>query len=149
MIRVELTIGELKSSTLFHVIDARTSYSLLLGRPWIHENRVVSSTFHQCVKLYQKGVKVIQGDTKPFIEAESHFIDAKLYMDEDMVPEALPKEIKSIGKVAFKKQDWQVMPKKQERETMPSSSKNDDEPAKPTKTKGSMTPSKGPNTPVF
>ncbi|KAM2498600.1 hypothetical protein PS1_040842 [Malus domestica] len=33
MIRVEMTIGELKSSTIFHVIDARTSYDLLLGRP--------------------------------------------------------------------------------------------------------------------
>ncbi|KAM2760616.1 hypothetical protein COP1_025171 [Malus domestica] len=33
MIRVEMTIGELKSSTIFHVIDARTSYGLLLGRP--------------------------------------------------------------------------------------------------------------------
>ncbi|KAM2835937.1 hypothetical protein PS2_032801 [Malus domestica] len=48
MIRVEMTIGELKLSTIFHVIDARTSYSLLLGRPWIHENGVVPSTFHQC-----------------------------------------------------------------------------------------------------
>ena len=31
MIQVEMTIGELKSSTIFHVIDARTSYNLLLG----------------------------------------------------------------------------------------------------------------------
>ncbi|KAM2661012.1 hypothetical protein EV2_023369 [Malus domestica] len=37
LIQVEMTIGELKSSTVFHVIDARTSYGLLLGRPWIHE----------------------------------------------------------------------------------------------------------------
>ncbi|KAM1944568.1 hypothetical protein ACFX15_012780 [Malus domestica] len=40
MIRVEMTIGELKSSTIFHVIDARTSYDLLLGRPWTHANGV-------------------------------------------------------------------------------------------------------------
>ncbi|KAM1698839.1 hypothetical protein ACFXTH_029992 [Malus domestica] len=66
LIQVEMTIGELKSSTIFHVIDARTSYGLLLGRPWIHAN------------------EVIYGDTKPFIEAESHFADAKFYMDEDM-----------------------------------------------------------------
>ncbi|KAM2710425.1 hypothetical protein EV2_047994 [Malus domestica] len=54
MIRVEMTIGELKSSTIFHVIDARTSYSLLLGRPWIHGNGVVSSTLHQCLKFYRE-----------------------------------------------------------------------------------------------
>ncbi|KAI5312767.1 hypothetical protein L3X38_041941 [Prunus dulcis] len=34
MIRIELVIGDLKSSTLFHVIDAKTSYHLLLRRPW-------------------------------------------------------------------------------------------------------------------
>ncbi|KAM1222052.1 hypothetical protein ACFX2J_009630 [Malus domestica] len=131
MIRVEMTIGELKSSTIFHVIDARTSYGLLLGRPWIHANGVI-----YC-------------DTKPFTEAESHFADAKFYMDEDMVPEALPKEIKSTGKATPKKQEWQAMPKKQEREAMSSSSKNDDELAKPATTRGSRTPSNKPNVPVF
>ena len=140
MIRVEMTIGELKSSTIFHVIDARTSYSMLLGRPWIHGNGVVSSTLHQCLKFYREGVEVIQGDTKPFTEAESHFADAKFYMDEDMVPEALPKEIKSTGKTIAKKQEWQVVPMKQEGEAMPSSSKNDDELAGPATTKGNRKP---------
>lgn len=99
------------------MIDARTSYSLLLGRPWIHENRVVSFILHQCLKFYRERVKVIQGDTKLFTEAESHFTDAKFYIDKDMVPEALSKEIKSTGKVAAKKNEWQAMPKKQEGET--------------------------------
>ncbi|KAM1042981.1 hypothetical protein ACFX1X_034678 [Malus domestica] len=149
MIRVEMTIGELKSSTIFHVIDARTSYGLLLGRPWIHANGVVPSTLHQCLKFYRKEVKVIYGDTKPFTEAESHFADAKFYMDEDMVPETLLKEIKSIGKATPKKQEWQAVPKKQEEEAMPSLSKNDDELAKPATTRGSRMPSNGPNIPVF
>ena len=149
MIQVEMTIGELKSSTLFHMIDAKTSYNLLLGRPWIHKNGVVMSILHQCLKFYREGVKVIQGDTKPFTEAESHFANAKFYMDEDMVPEAIPKEIKSTGKATPKKQEWQAVPKKQEKEAVPSSSKNDDEPVKPTTIKWSVTPLKGPNTPVF
>ncbi|KAM1666585.1 hypothetical protein ACFX2K_046163 [Malus domestica] len=149
MIRVEMTIGELKSSTIFHVIDGRTSYGLLLGRPWIHANGVVPSTLHQCLKFYREGVKVIYGDTKPFTEAESHFADAKFYMDEDMMLEALPKEIKSTGKATPKKQEWQAMPKKQEEEAMSSLSKNDDELAKPATTKGSKTPSNVLNTPVF
>ncbi|KAM1400972.1 hypothetical protein EV1_027704 [Malus domestica] len=51
MIQVEMTIGEFKSSMLFHMIDARTSYNLLLGKPWNHENGVVSSTLHQCLKF--------------------------------------------------------------------------------------------------
>ncbi|KAM1937053.1 hypothetical protein ACFX15_014253 [Malus domestica] len=129
MIRVEITIGELKSSTIFHVINARTSYGLLLGRPWIDANGVIPSTLHQCLKFYREGVKVIYGDTKLFTEAESHFADAKFYMDEDM--------------------EWQVVPKKQEEEAMPSSSKNDDELAKPATTRGSRTASNGPSIPVF
>ncbi|KAL0361088.1 UNVERIFIED_CONTAM: hypothetical protein Sradi_3793300 [Sesamum radiatum] len=48
MTRLDLTVGELKASTLFHIIDARTSYNLLLGRSWLHENGVVPSTLHQC-----------------------------------------------------------------------------------------------------
>ncbi|KAM1179959.1 hypothetical protein ACFX2G_019470 [Malus domestica] len=92
---------------------------------------------------------MIHGDTKQFTEAKSHFADDKFYMDEEMVPEALPKEIKSTGKTAPKKQEWQAMPKKREREAVPSSSKDDDEPAKPKTTKGSLTTSKGANTPSF
>ncbi|KAM1430782.1 hypothetical protein ACFX2I_046805 [Malus domestica] len=121
MIRMEMSIGELKSSMIFHVINARTSYGLPLGRPWIHANGVVPSTLHQCLKFYREGVKVIYGDTKLFTEDESHFADATFYMDEDM--------------------EWQAMPKKQEEEAMPSSSKNDDELAKLATTKVSMTPS--------
>ncbi|KAM1940934.1 hypothetical protein ACFX13_028576 [Malus domestica] len=56
-------------------------------------------------------------------------------MDEDMVLEALPEYIKSIGKAALQKQEWQAMPKKQEGQAVPSLSKNDDDPAKPTTTK--------------
>ena len=150
MILVKMTIGELKSSTLFHVIEARTSYSLLVGRSWIHENGVVSSIIHQCLKFYWEIVKVIQGDTKPFIEAESHFANAKFYMDEDMVPKAFPKEIKSTGKAATKKQECQAMPKKsKEGKSCHLQGKYDNEPAKPATIKGSVTPSKGANTPVF
>ena len=100
-------------------------------------------------KVLPRGVKVVQGDTKPFTKVESHFANAKFYMDENMVPEALPKEIKSPGKGAPKKYEWQAMPKKQEEEVVPSSRKNDNEPAKPTTIKGSVTSLKGLNTPVF
>ena len=50
MIRLDVTIDELKARPLFHVIDSKTSYNLLLGRPWIHGNGVVPSTLHQCFK---------------------------------------------------------------------------------------------------
>ncbi|KAB2634782.1 pollen-specific leucine-rich repeat extensin-like protein 4 [Pyrus ussuriensis x Pyrus communis] len=73
----------------------------------------------------------------PFTKVESRFVDAKFYMEKDMVLEAFPKEIKSTGKATPKKQEWQAVPKKHEGEVVPSSSKNDDEPAKLVTTKGS------------
>ncbi|CAH9078027.1 unnamed protein product [Cuscuta europaea] len=80
MIRLGLVIGKLKASTLCHVIDAKTSYNLVLGRPWIHENGVIPSTLHQCFMYEENGVvKKVLADETPFTEAESYFADAKLY----------------------------------------------------------------------
>ncbi|KAL0288987.1 UNVERIFIED_CONTAM: hypothetical protein Scaly_2714900 [Sesamum calycinum] len=60
IIRMQLTMEDMVSSALFHVIDAKTSYNMLLGRP--------------CEKVL--------GDNKPFTEAESHFADAKYYIED-------------------------------------------------------------------
>ncbi|WMV44699.1 hypothetical protein MTR67_038084 [Solanum verrucosum] len=81
-IRVGLSIGDVKSNTLIHVIDAKTSYNVLLGRPWVHENGVVSSTLHQCMKYMKDGEIVkIDADINPFTETELYFADAKFYLD--------------------------------------------------------------------
>ncbi|KAL7102131.1 hypothetical protein ACP275_08G100100 [Erythranthe tilingii] len=95
MVRLDRTIGELTASTLFHVIDARTSYHLLLGRPWLHENGVVPSTLHQCFKYLRNGeLMKVDANAKPFTEAESHIADAKLYVDLDSTQE-------NLGQVLF------------------------------------------------
>ncbi|TYK02888.1 uncharacterized protein E5676_scaffold968G00270 [Cucumis melo var. makuwa] len=98
MIRLELIIGDLKTSALFHVIDSRTTYKLLLGRPWIHGNGVVTSTLHQCFKFYQDGVKKVEADSNPFSEAESHFADAKFYLKNDCSPEAVSVEVPLVNR---------------------------------------------------
>lgn len=80
IIRPNLRIGKLNVSTLCHVIDARISYNLLLGRPWIHENRVIPSSWHQCFMYEKYGVvEKVVADESPFTEAESYFADAKFY----------------------------------------------------------------------
>ena len=66
MIRLEFVTSELSSNMLFHVIDVKTSYNVLLGQPWLHENGVIPSTLHQCFKFYKRGVKKVEVDTKPF-----------------------------------------------------------------------------------
>ena len=45
-IRLHMLIGEMESSVLFHIIDAKTTYKLLIGRPWLHEYGVVPSMYH-------------------------------------------------------------------------------------------------------
>ncbi|KAK4389855.1 hypothetical protein Sango_2322500 [Sesamum angolense] len=83
IIRMQLTMEDMVSSALFHVINAKTSYNMLLGRPWLHENAVVPSTWHQCFKYCCNGiVKKVLGDNKPFTEVESHFADAKYYIED-------------------------------------------------------------------
>jgi len=47
MIHFLCQIGDLKSEVTCYIIDADTSYNLLLRRPWIHANWIVSSTLHQ------------------------------------------------------------------------------------------------------
>ncbi|KAL0291835.1 UNVERIFIED_CONTAM: hypothetical protein Sangu_3260400 [Sesamum angustifolium] len=80
---MQLTMEDMVSNALFHVIDAKTSYNMLLGHPWLHENAVVPSTWHQCFKYCRNGiVKKVLGDNKPFIEVESHFADAKYYIED-------------------------------------------------------------------
>jgi hypothetical protein len=37
-IRLVIHMEDMESNTLFHIIDAKTIYNMLLGRPWIHEN---------------------------------------------------------------------------------------------------------------
>ena len=46
MICLELVTDELSSNMLFHVINAKTSYTVLLGQPWLHENEVIPWTLH-------------------------------------------------------------------------------------------------------
>ncbi|XP_031090967.1 uncharacterized protein LOC115995960 [Ipomoea triloba] len=92
IIRLDLRIGSLSSSTLCYVIDARTSYNLLLGQPWIHENGVVPSSWHQCL-MFEKGgvIEKVVPDEIPFTDAESYFADAKFYLKKQVVEDDVDK----------------------------------------------------------
>ena len=108
MIRLEILIDDMTSSALLHVIDSKTSYNMLLGRPWLHENGIVPSTLHQCFKYCRNGVvKKVAADNKPFTEAESHFADAKFYLASIVVKEVPPTVSSSSCKlqIDFKSQE--------------------------------------------
>ncbi|KAL0448151.1 UNVERIFIED_CONTAM: hypothetical protein Slati_1943000 [Sesamum latifolium] len=102
IIMLQLTMEDIVSTALFHVIDAKTSYNMLLGRPWLHENAVVPSIWHQCFKYYRNDiVKKVLGDNKPFTEAESHFTDTKYYIEgakkeKEVLPSEEPKSYNQL-----------------------------------------------------
>ncbi|KAL0449415.1 UNVERIFIED_CONTAM: hypothetical protein Slati_1497900 [Sesamum latifolium] len=55
--------------------------------PWLHENGVVPSTWHQYFKYSRDDiVKKVLADDKPFIETDSHFADAKYYLGKLVLP---------------------------------------------------------------
>ena len=69
----------------------------------MHENGVVPSTIHQCLKYYRGTKKKIIGDVRPFTEAESHFADTKFFKEAGMTSEMMPSTIPSTGKRPYKK----------------------------------------------
>ena len=55
LIRIELVERDI----LFHVVDTSTlSYNILLGRPWIHEMKFISSKYHQCGTFPHNGIEM-------------------------------------------------------------------------------------------
>lgn len=48
-----MTIGSKTVPTTFFVIDGKGSYSLSLGRDWIHANCCIPSTMHQSLIQWQ------------------------------------------------------------------------------------------------
>ena len=115
-----MLIGEMESSALFHVIDAKTTYKLLIRRPWLHEYGVVLSTYHQCLKYFQDGqVKKIVANHKPFTVAESHFPDAKFYLEDDTLKEAQVIVSPSSKVVNLPSKTSKIDPQIEEKKTKP------------------------------
>ncbi|KAH0656188.1 hypothetical protein KY285_031070 [Solanum tuberosum] len=110
-IKLEIHMEDLQSSAWMHVIDAKTSYNILLGRPWVHENRIVSSSYYQCLKYLEGGIeRKVVADDNPFTEVETHFADAKFYLKSYVVKWAKSNNVKSIksDKITSKRIDAAV-----------------------------------------
>ena len=58
LVVLPLHVGPVERNVTCQVLDIPLSYNILLGRPWIHEMRVVPSTYHQCVKFPFHGSEV-------------------------------------------------------------------------------------------
>jgi hypothetical protein len=67
MISLILKLEKSMTYVKFYVIDAATSYNAVLGHPWLHENKIVPSTLHQCLKY-----KDPLGDVVTIFAEKSH-----------------------------------------------------------------------------
>jgi len=80
ILEMELYVGPQLFLVTFQVMDIHPSYSMLLGRHWIHTAGAVTSSLHQCLKYIMNGmlvtvkaeetVSMIKNVVVPFIEAE-------------------------------------------------------------------------------
>jgi hypothetical protein len=83
-IRLAIHMEDMKFNAFFHVIDAKTTYNMLLGRPWIHENGIISSTLHQCFKYCQDGGnKFLSKWDGPYVVQEFYTNGAYKIVDEN------------------------------------------------------------------
>jgi len=57
-ITMNVTAGAIEHATTFQVVDIKASFNLLLGRPWLHDLKVVPSSLHQQVKAIVGGVPI-------------------------------------------------------------------------------------------
>uniref|UniRef100_A0A2N9I8L2 RNA-directed DNA polymerase n=1 Tax=Fagus sylvatica TaxID=28930 RepID=A0A2N9I8L2_FAGSY len=46
-IQLVLRVGPIVALTRFHVVNSEVPYHVLLGRPWLHKHKLISSTYHQ------------------------------------------------------------------------------------------------------
>ncbi|XP_070057401.1 uncharacterized protein [Nicotiana tomentosiformis] len=50
-------------TTLFEIVDGDMGYNIILGRPWLHEMKVIPLTYHQLLKFpTPEGIQQIRGD---------------------------------------------------------------------------------------
>jgi len=76
-IRLIIHMEDMKSNALFHVLNAKTIYNMLLGWLWIHENGIISLTLYRFFKYCQNGqMRKILTNIDPFTIVEAHFASA-------------------------------------------------------------------------
>ena len=98
MIYLELRMGDLSTSSIFYVIDSKTSYKLLLEHLWLHEHEIIASTLYQCLQYYYGSERNINGDVRSFIKRDSHFANSKFFVKDFAPKEIMISTISSIGK---------------------------------------------------
>jgi hypothetical protein len=63
ILNVDLTMGSKTAPTSFFIMNNKSTYTVLLGRDWIHANYCIPSTMHQCLIQWDGDeVEVVHAD---------------------------------------------------------------------------------------
>jgi hypothetical protein len=63
ILNVDLTMGSKTVPTSFFIVNSKSTYTILLGRDWIHANCCIPSTMHQCLIQWDEDeVEVVHAD---------------------------------------------------------------------------------------
>lgn len=104
LVSLPIKVGPVERDVLFQVLDIPLSYNILLGRSWIHEMKVVLSTYHQCLKFPYNGAEVsIPTDTNVICNALTKgadtFVPHNRAPSPNPDPEALMKDLENRLKI--------------------------------------------------
>jgi hypothetical protein len=60
---MDLTMGSKTTPTSFFIVSSKSTYTVLLGRDWIHANCYIPSMMHQClIQWVGDEVEVVHAD---------------------------------------------------------------------------------------
>jgi hypothetical protein len=63
VLNVDLTVGSKTIPTSFFIVSSKSTYTVLLGRDWIHANYCIPSMMHQCLIQWDGDeVEVVHAD---------------------------------------------------------------------------------------
>jgi hypothetical protein len=63
ILSVDLTVGSKTVPTSFLIVNSKSTYTILLGRDWIHANFCIPSMMHQCLIQWDGNeVEVVHAD---------------------------------------------------------------------------------------
>ena len=87
-VQLALRVGPIVVLTRFHVINVEVSDHVLLGHPWLHKQRLIPSTYHQCIKGRLNGRPVrIPANRNPFSQGEVNFAETMFYNELELYDE--------------------------------------------------------------
>ena len=74
LVNLTIATGPIERKVNFQIVDIEASFNILLGRPWIHASKAVTSTLHQKIKIPLNGkvVTITSSPIKAIIEKQSN-----------------------------------------------------------------------------